>query len=505
MSQLKAGALLSYVIIALNTIIGILYTPFMLRMLGQEEYGLYSLAGSVIAYLAVMDFGLGAAITRYTAKYRAEGKLEEQYKLFGLFLKIYIVIGVLVVGLSTVLISNIDYFFANNFNAEELSKLRIMMWLLAINLSVTFPLGVFSSIVTAYERFVFQRVVGIARIIINPLIVILFLMHGYKAISMVAIASVLNIGVLMMNCWYAYFKLKIKIHFGRVERSLIKEISIYSFWVFLNIIMDQLYWGVGQFILGLYHGAVQVAIYAVALNLKGLYFMFSMAISGVLLPRLTAMVVNKTPMSEISTLFIKTGRLQYAILAYVVVGFILLGRPFIAIWAGEGYTDTYYITVILFISLLPALIQNCGVTLLRAMDRQRVRVLIILGFSILSLCAAVPLSRLYGGIGNAIAIAGGVLLGQGLALNIYYRRVIGIDIRGFWQQIAKMSPIPLLFLVGGLLLDIEQYIDSIISFIGVVALFSIIYLPLFWICGLNNYERDLIRKPLRRLITKVRG
>ena len=81
-NQLKAGALLSYVSIVLNNIIGLVYTPFMLRMMGQVEYGLYSLAASVVAYLTVLDLGFANAIVRYTAKYRVEGKVKEQYEMF---------------------------------------------------------------------------------------------------------------------------------------------------------------------------------------------------------------------------------------------------------------------------------------------------------------------------------------------------------------------------------------------------------------------------------------
>ena len=68
MNQIKVGAFLSYLIIGLNNIIGLLYTPFMLRMMGQTEYGLYSLVVSVVAYLTVFDLGFGNAIVRYTAK-----------------------------------------------------------------------------------------------------------------------------------------------------------------------------------------------------------------------------------------------------------------------------------------------------------------------------------------------------------------------------------------------------------------------------------------------------
>ena len=86
MNQIKIGAALNYVIIGLNTLVGLLYTPYMLRMLGQNDYGLYSLVASVIAYLTILDFGFGNAIIRYTAKFRAERKQREQWEMFGMFL-----------------------------------------------------------------------------------------------------------------------------------------------------------------------------------------------------------------------------------------------------------------------------------------------------------------------------------------------------------------------------------------------------------------------------------
>ena len=94
--QIKMGVILSYLTLALSNIIALVYTPFMLRMMGQSEYGLYSLVASVVAYLTIMDFGFGNAIVRYTAKYRAELKQNEQYYLFGMFLAIYVIIGLII-------------------------------------------------------------------------------------------------------------------------------------------------------------------------------------------------------------------------------------------------------------------------------------------------------------------------------------------------------------------------------------------------------------------------
>ena len=61
-SQIKSGAVLSYVNMFINILVTAFYTPFMLRMMGQNEYGLYSLVNSVIAYLSVLDMGFGNAM-----------------------------------------------------------------------------------------------------------------------------------------------------------------------------------------------------------------------------------------------------------------------------------------------------------------------------------------------------------------------------------------------------------------------------------------------------------
>ena len=142
MNQIKAGAVLNYVIIGLNILLGLLYTPYMLRMLGQNEYGLYSLVASVIAYLTLLDFGFGPTVVRYTAKYRAEGKVDEQYSLFGLFFVMYSIIGVVAFIAGLVLYFNIDWMFDRTMTPDDISQARIMIMLLLVNLAVTFPMSV---------------------------------------------------------------------------------------------------------------------------------------------------------------------------------------------------------------------------------------------------------------------------------------------------------------------------------------------------------------------------
>ena len=87
-NQLKAGAIISYANLLIGNIIPFIYTPIMLRLLGQAEYGLYGIANSIMGYIGLLNFGIGGTIVRYLSKYRAEGDREQEARVIGLFLKI---------------------------------------------------------------------------------------------------------------------------------------------------------------------------------------------------------------------------------------------------------------------------------------------------------------------------------------------------------------------------------------------------------------------------------
>lgn len=501
-SQLKIGALLSYVVLALQNLVGLVYTPFMLRMMGKSEYGLYSIAASIVAYLTILDLGFGNAIVRYTAKYRAEGKQEEQYRMFGMFFLLYCVIGIITLVVGGVLYLNAENIFDASMTAVELQRTKWILVLMVVNLAITFPFSLFGSIITAYEQFVFQKVVAIVRIILNTATMVVLLTMGYRAVAMVVVATIFNVVTLGMNFWYCKHYLKIKLKFTKFQWGFLKEVSVYSFWIFLNAIMDRIYWSTGQFVLGAYVGTAVVAVYAVAIQLEQMYMSFSTAISGVFLPKVTAMAVMDSDGKAISDLFIKTGRIQYCIMALVLTGFFLFGRQFICLWAGEGYDDAYTIAMLFFIPLTIPLCQNLGITILQARNQMRFRSLLYLFISLTSLGAQIPLSKYYGGIGCAVAIAGALILGQVIIMNVYYQIRQRIDIVRFWLEILKMSIVPAI-LTGAAYYALQQFVlDSILELCLGIILYLLVYLPLFFALSMNAYERDLILQPVKRLLKK---
>ena len=505
MNQLKAGAALNYVSICLNMVVGLIYTPYMLRMLGQSEYGLYSLAASIIAYLTILDLGFGNAIVRYTAKFRAEGKRREQDEMFGMFFILYIGIGVIAMIAGSVLSLNVENLFSRSMTLVEVERTRIMLWLMTFNLAFTFPMSIWGSIMTAYERFVFQRLVSIIRSVLNPVVMVLLLVIGYKAVAMVVVTTIFNVVTLLINWWYCKNRLNIKIRFTKFKWVFLKEVSIYSFWIFLNAIMDRIYWSTGQFVLGIYRGAVAIAVYAVAIQLQSMYMMFSTAISSVFLPKVTAMVAKENNEKALSNLFIRMGRLQYIVMAFILSAFIVFGKSFIQLWAGDGYEDAYYFSLMFFIPLFIPLIQTLGITILQARNQMKFRSLTYIVIALSSLALSILLAKSYGGYGCAFATGLALLLGQGVIMNIYYQRRQHLDIMKFWREIAKMSIVPICLIAIGLLVTSSSLFAevSLVKFVGAGLLFSACYIIVFWRYSMNNEEKNLFVKPLIALWNKV--
>lgn len=504
MNQLKAGAALNYVIISLNMLVGLLYTPYMLRMMGQSEYGLYSLVASVISYLTVLDLGLGNAIVRYTAKFRAEGKTTEQYEMFGMFLMLYIAIGIITFLIGLGLYFNINTLFAETMTAEELDKAHIMILLLIFNLAFTFPMSIFGSIITAYERFIFPKMVNIIRIVLNTVIMICLLEMGYKALAMVILQTAFNVLTLVINFFYCKYKLHIRIFFRNFRWVFLKEVAVYSFWIFLNVIMDRIYWNTGQFVLGAFVGTAAVAIFAVAIQLEHIYMQFSTAIASVFLPKVTGMVARNDNPKAISNLFIRTGRIQYIVMALILTCFIVFGRNFINLWAGSEYDSAYFITLLFFVSLSIPMIQNLGITILQARNQMKFRSLLYIAIALLSLIFQIILAKQHGGLGCAISIAGALLLGQGLIMNIYYHKKQGLDILAFWYEISKMSIVPIIMCLISMYLLRNTVLNSWISLGVAVAAFTVVYILLFFRFSMNQSERDLFITPIKSIIHKIK-
>ena len=497
-NQLRIGVVLTYINLAVGMIIPFWYTPIMLDMLGQSEYGLYSLSNSVVGYLSLLTFGFGSTIVRYLSKCRAEEDKEGIRAFFGFFLKLYSILAVAVMVCSVVIVFNVEAIFDQGLLPEEIAKMRILVLTMAFNVALSFPLSVYSAVTIAFEKYTFRKIVDSLPTIVLPLANLAALYLGYKSVGMAVSTVIVQCLFMPANIWYCSKVLRVKPKFCKMPTGLIKEMMGFTVFMFLGQIVDMLFWATDKVILGMLASTAAVAVYNVGCTFNTIVMSLSTSISGVLAPKLTIMVTKGTPKSEWTELFIRVGRLQFLIIGLVVSGFAVFGQSFIYLWAGEEYAEAFWVAVLTMFPLVIPLIQNTGLGFLIAQNKHRFRAIVYLVIAIANVISTYLLVPYMGVIGAALCSAISYIVGQGIIMNIYYHKVTGINIPLFWWNILKMALVPAGLMITGFVVKQFVSFDNWMAFLAGVAIFTVLYVVLMFTCVMNRYEKDIVLVPIKK-------
>ena len=500
MNQRKLGIFLSYLNITLQSLLGFLYIPILLHYIGKSEYGLYQLMGSLIAYFGIMDFGLSAAVIRFYAKYLALKDRVGMENILAIALRCYgAVMGVMLIAGGAVY-TMLDAAFSGSMTAGEVAEAKDIFLLLLLNIVITLSTMVFRSVINAHERFLFLKGMETVQLVLQPMLVVLLLMHHPSAFSVALVQTGLNLVLSLARVYYCFARLHVRIRYHYWSHELMVSFRRLALSVFAVTLIDQVFWKTNQIILGVISGTAAVAVYSIASMIYMNYMALSTAISGVYLPHVTGMVARKEPISSLSDLFIQIGRWQYYLLALVATGFIIFGKQFIALWAGPGFEDSYIITLLIILPFTVDLIQNIGLAIMQAMNRYDFRARIYFLTGVLNLLLAIPLGIKYGGIGCAVATGISMIVGNGFIMNWYYAKEIRLAIASFWRQIGRISLVTGVCLVIGYVANIYLLPQGGIgAFVLKAAMYTILYMVMIYAFAMNQMEREKIQAVLRKL------
>jgi len=503
MSQIKTASIVSYLTIFTNIIVGIGLTPFILSSLGKSEYGLYMLVGSLIGYLALLDFGLNSTTVRFVSKYRHEKNKDKEEAFIATNLGIYAGLAILIALVGLIFYTTIDYFF-DNLSTDELHLFKVMYLIMLLNLIFGMVRSPLVGIIMAYEEFNFPKILNYLRIILRAVTIIIFLKYGGKALAIVLIDTFFGFSILLIYFGFIYFKLPVKFNFLKFRKRFINKIFSYSIWIFLGVLMDQLYWRSGQTILGIKSTTEEIAVFAIGMLFISYYMTMSSAISGLFLPTATKMYVNKASKDELRNLMIKVGRIQWFIISNMLFGFLFFGKQFIQLWIGDGYEDSWVIAVILMLALTIPSIQNVGNSILEAYYLHVRKIQVNTGFAIISVIFAVFLVDIYDSIGIAMACASSVFLGQVVYNNYYFKKHLGLNLKAYTLSMLKGNAISIpLILIAAYLVNLISFdSESWFNLAFKVLLFITASTTFIYFIAMNNYEKGLINSLIRKVFKK---
>ena len=338
-----------------------------------------------------------------------------------------------------------------------------------------------------------------------PFVSIPLLLMGFRSIALVSVTLAISLITDILYLIYAFRVLDTKFVFHDFEKGLFKSLFVYTSFIAINLIVDQINWNIDKLLLGRFKGTEAVSVYSIGYALYQYYMMFSTSISSVFTPRIH-FIIDETMddltrrKKDLTELFIRVGRIQYLLLGLLATGLLFFGRHFIYFWAGNGYEDSYYVMLLLVIPSSITLIQNLGIEIQRAENKHHFRSIVYLVMALINLILSIFLCRRYGAIGSAIGTAISLVIANGLVMNIYYHVACEINIIEFWKNILLISVGLLLPIVCGILM--LQFVDlySPFKFVVCVIGYTAVYCLSMWYIGMNQYEKNLILKPINKIL-----
>lgn len=493
-SQIKMGAILSYIQMFAQCIISLSYTPMMIAVLGDSEYGVYSLATSIVSYLSILNLGFSSVYIRFYSKLKIYNDEKKVEILNGMFLTIFIILSVIAMIIGYWVKKKFHFFFSNTLSAEQIALGETLLGYMVFNLALSFIDSVFTSFVTSHENFIFQKILNMLKTVLLPIVIIIMLKMEFHSKELVIITTIFTVIGFIFNVLFCVYKLNIKFKFGEFDFTLLKEMAIFSLYIAVSSLIDQINWNVDKIILGKMHGAKEVAIYSTASQINTLVMQFSTSISNVFVTRINKLVAQGKS-NEISNLFIKIGRIQFLVLSLVVSGYIFFGKYFITdIFANHSYVNAYYIGILLIVPVVIPLIQNVGIEIQRSLNKHKFRTYSYLIMAVINIVISIFLGKQYSGLGVAIGTAASIIIANGIGMNIYYYRVIKLDILAFWKNICSFIPALVLPTVVGGIIKYRVIYFNHLHFVIMILIYIFVFSCSVWKYGLNDYEKNMIRK-----------
>lgn len=495
-SQIKSGAIISYLNIILNMGISIFFTPFLIRSLGESEYGVYRIVQSFSGQLSIMSFGIATLIVRNLVFYETKKKKteKENFLFFALVATYILAAAILMVG--AIMYFMIDGLYKNSLTLKELIVAKKLFVLLIINIAITIICDSYTGIIKAHERFAVAHGFQMFKLILRIALMTLLLNIGVHSVGIVIADCMVSVLIWMIVLIYGRVVLKEHARYHYFDKKLMFQCVSFSAAIFLQTIVNQVNQNLDNVILGMMTSTSVVTMYSLGLSLFTSFNSLVSVVGGLFTPKATRLVANNADGEVLTDFVIKPGRIQLMLAGLAITGFVLFGRNFIHIWVGDQYQSVYLVTIVLLIPATIPLIETVTTSILDAMLKRMGRSIILILMCIANIILSVVLIKKIGYMGAAVGTAISFVVGHGIMLNIYLKKVAGLNIGRLFKDIfhkvllgiivAAVAGMPLTFLP-----------NTIMGFVLKVIVYCLIYFVVMYFIGMNSYEKDMVKNMVK--------
>jgi O-antigen/teichoic acid export membrane protein len=429
----------------------------------------------------MLDLGIRSTVGRYVSRYLA---LHDPEKVNSTVSSAFLILGLsgLLASLGAVVMSLMLGRFHVDSQLQPAARAALM--LVGMNVSLGLPLGVFSAVLTAHERFDIGNAVGALGWLIRGVLIIVFLKLGYGLVALALITTMVGLleyGVLILCVNRLCRPLRLSWRF--VNREMCRELANFGAFRFIWIIANQLVFYTDALVIGAFLNAGAITYFAIPGSLINYGRNIVAKVTDTLGPGATGMDARRD-MQGLQKLLVLGTQITLLVALPVCLGFLFLGKQFINLWMGKGFAASATILPVLVIPQFISMSQYVSSVILTGMAKHRVLAYASLANGVVNLALSVILVRKIGLIGVAWGTVIPELICSGLIIPLYTLHMVGLS-AGEYLRRAYLRPllcaIPAVALGYGFSIWIET--PSWLVFAAeVAALCSVFGLMSFFFC-----------------------
>jgi O-antigen/teichoic acid export membrane protein len=473
-------------------LLGFFATPFIVRTLNVNFYGIYTLVGVIIGYFSFLQFGLGTAAIKYIAQYFVNRQEENIHRTFWACFVVYALLGAVGSAAIAVLSRWVAIrVFKIPAGLEETAVVVISIG--GLGFLNAMLMAVVSGVIQAVGRFDILNRVGIVLGTLQIGLAIILLKLGFSLREVIiSNVAVQTLGVYIVwriaNRILPY--LKQPVWDLRVFVTLLK----FGGFVSISSIVGPILLNIEKLFLTSLRSVASLTYYSVPFGLVDRLTVIRSSFSSVLFPAFSSLQesadikVNRD-LHERTTLYL------FFLYTFFVLFFIIFGREFLASWIGGNfsYNSTRILAILSLAGLLNALAVP-SLNVLQGLNKPQIPALFHVIETVLYIPAAYFLIARYGGTGAALAFLLRVCLDTVL-LNYASCRLFGVKLVFWYGRIFLRGFIPVLVAGAGLwgMQNLHLQFFAVINLLGICAVF-LVYCGVVWQWGIDGFARMRIKQ-----------
>jgi len=324
-----------YIVLVILTLIT---TPLFVHKLGTDKYGIWMLVNSIVGFIGVMEFGLGAATVKYVSAHLAKKNIEGVVRVIRSTLTMYGIFGaftaIIIYFLAPILINHVF-----NVGAENISLAIKAIQIAGFGMAIHMIDSVFLSVLQGHQRYdLTSKITMITKVVIMTVNVILVLSGQTVTQILLATITITALSSTVKAIVAKKILLPSLIFMPIFDRKALREIFGFGFYSWLQSISGILLNQVDKFIIVSFLDTTALTYYTVCLTLASqIHGVLSKTVSF-LFP-LSSEAHEKGNIEQMRRIYFKA--MNFVTIAGIAMGLtiFLFSHNILSLWMGVDFAD----------------------------------------------------------------------------------------------------------------------------------------------------------------------